>query len=1060
MNAKHNLLKIFAIQLAVLAVLLWVLPAAAQMGTSSLSGLVVDASSKRAVPDAVVTATSPNLQGEQIVVTDSTGRYRVQALPPGDYTLRIEQEAYKPYVRPGIELRADTTIEVNIEILPEALKEEIVVVAEPPTVDIGSTNQGMNINEDFTRRVPVAPPTAKGGSSRSFETAATAAPGAQADLYGTSFNGSTSPENQYVIDGLSVNDPAFAVNGTPLSIEFIQEMNVITGGYMPEYGRTTGGFLNVLTQSGSNEFHGSVFGHWAPGLFTGDTKRIIRNGATVQTHKELSYVYDLGFDIGGPIQRDKLWFYGGVMYFTTKWNLERSLHRTLFDANADGSVQPRTDPETGLTEMERISGSTKNFVAREIGFQYIGKIDWAFSRNDKLSVAVFGIPVFTGGDGEYGILPQQGQPMLGNVDPRQENLAGTYGALAMNLDSFVNDTVLKYTRAFENRETLIDASLGWHYQTGGRRPVDGSEIGSISGLAGTPAVVYTQPHSITEFEDLPEDVNPTICDPQGTNQALPCPAGAQYQTGGPDYMSEFTLNRYQGKVMVTRMLLGGGHHVLKAGVDVEQSSYNTEVGYSGNRRMFEIFPGGFLEGRQYGFLTGPDDATILNSVPWDVNSLTVGGFLQDSWSIVDAVTLNAGLRYDVQILYADSGEVGMVVPNQWSPRVGVIYDFTRDGRSKVYGHAARYYESVPLDVAQRQLSGEALAFSAVTCDPNDPAQINTACLDNANRLAIGGPTDVNAQWITYGGSPVLVDPDLEPQSSDEFILGAEYEVFPRGRVGLTYMRRYMHRVIEDMSRDNANTLFIGNPGYGIARDWPAARREYDAITLYTDKRWRDGWLSAGSYTLSWLRGNYEGLFRNTTTQLNPNTNAIFDLPTLTVNADGPLPGDYRHQIKLFGAKEFQLPRRQAITGGLGFRAHSGGPTNYLGAHPIYAADEVFILPRGSGERLPWVFSIDPHAGYAFGLSEQTALELSVDVFNAFNFQSETKVDERYTIASVAPVRGGGRSDVAGCTGGGGACNLTQANGTPFDPTTANPNFGNAVQFQEPRTVRFGARMTF
>jgi hypothetical protein len=269
-----------------------------------------------------------------------------------------------------------------------------------------------------------------------------------------------------------------------------------------------------------------------------------------------------------------------------------------------------------------------------------------------------------------------------------------------------------------------------------------------------------------------------------------------------------------------------------------------------------------------------------------------------------------------------------------------------------------------------------------------------------------------------------------------------------------------------LSRDNANTYFIGNPGYGLAAEWPAARRVYDAVTLYLDKTWRNGWLATGSYTLSWLRGNYEGLFRSTTSQIDPNMNTIFDLPDLLTNADGPLPGDYRHQFKVFGAKEVKLPGPNAVTGGIGFRAHSGGPTNYLGAHPLYGQDEVFILPRGSGERLPWNFTVDPHVGYALGLTEDTTAEFTVDVFNVFNFQAATKIDERYTLTSVAPIRGGSRSDLAGCKGGAGACNVTHTNpsqgpvGTPIGAGDVNPNFGRAVQYQDPLTVRLGARVTF
>jgi hypothetical protein len=182
------------------------------------------------------------------------------------------------------------------------------------------------------------------------------------------------------------------------------------------------------------------------------------------------------------------------------------------------------------------------------------------------------------------------------------------------------------------------------------------------------------------------------------------------------------------------------------------------------------------------------------------------------------------------------------------------------------------------------------------------------------------------------------------------VLGGEYDLFQSARTGVAYTRRWMNDVIEDMSRDEAQTYFIGNPGRGIAKDFP--ERDYDAITWYFTKSLFKNWLLQFSYTLSWLRGNYAGLFRPETLQLDPNINSDFDLKSLVVNREGPLPGDHRHNLKLFGAYDLKLPKRMQLTFGGSFLASSGGPTSLLGSHPLYGSDEVFVLPRGSGERLP------------------------------------------------------------------------------------------------------------
>ena len=130
------------------------------------------------------------------------------------------------------------------------------------------------------------------------------------------------------------------------------------------------------------------------------------------------------------------------------------------------------------------------------------------------------------------------------------------------------------------------------------------------------------------------------------------------------------------------------------------------------------------------------------------------------------------------------------------------------------------------------------------------------------------------------------------------------------------------------------------------------------------------------------------------------------------------------------------------------RARFGGPTNYLGSHALYGFDESFILPRGSGPRLPWNFSIDPTIGYTKILRKDLRITVSMDIFNVANFQSVLAVDERYTYDEVNPVVGGTPDDLATLKTPGGA------------DVTKNPNFGNPTFYQQPRQFRFGIRLTF
>ncbi len=1029
---------------------LLVASASAQQGTGVLTGKIEDGATRAPVADVVITVTSPSLQGEQVVVTDGSGLYRVPNLPPGTYTIRVEKETYKPYARPNVNLRGDSTIRIDATLLPESLKaEEVVVVAQAPTVDIGSATTGQTINNDFTSRIAVAAVGAKGGGVRSFEAVAELTPGAKNDDFGVSINGSTSPENQYVIDGLSVNNPAFGINGAPLSIEFTREVNVISGGYMPEYGRATGGTLNVTTKQGSNEFHGSFWANSSPGFLEGKRKTLRRIGDSIAAAPSLNHVGDIGFDIGGPIVKDKLWFYAGFMVAQTSLNLDRIINAKQLDPTTGKVIKVDADGNAAAgalydkeTEIQR-----QRYRVERMDYQAFGKLTYTIDSRNRLTLTGYALPSSAGGDGKFAIDPQTGLSSIARVP-------GQYTALANKEISSTYNGTLKWTTESDSKKILVDTTVGIHHQQEGTRAADGSKAGDTTGLASESQTIWrrTKPHSLNDFENVPG----SVCEQAGTASASVCPVN-NFTSGGPGQLSEKTIDRYQAKSVLTYLAEGLGHHVAKAGLDAELMRYTNKRSYAGGRVYRESTSGGtFSDLRQYGYLTGPDEAVVLNSLQWTTKSLTIGGFIQDSWSIMDKVTLNVGVRYDTQQLYDGQGNVAMSLPNQWSPRVGLIYDPTQTGRSKIYANYARYYESVPLNLMDRAGSSEPTITSVrskAVCDPRIVEQQRSTCIDDANRRVVGGVESPDTKWIITGAGKTPVIKGLSPQSSDELVFGGEYDIVKNGRLGVFYTKRWMNGVIEDVSRDEAQTYFIGNPGKGLLSDFPKPERNYDGFTVFFTKNLADDWLAQLSYTVSYLRGNYAGLYRPETQQLDPNSNSDFDLKSLTVNRSGPLPGDRTHDLKLFGAKDWDIGERMILNTGLSLRANSGAPTNILGSHPIYGLDEIFILPRGAGDRLPWQFRVDPKVAFGFKWSKEQTVVLSIDVINLLNFQAITGIDQRYTSSDVNPIVNGTRGNLPS--------GITKIDKTPFDAATeVNKNFGNATSYQAPRQIRIGIRTTF
>jgi hypothetical protein len=1045
-------------------------PAFAQAaGSGVLTGTVVDSADKKPLADAVVTATSPDLQGEQVVVSDAAGFFRIPDLPSGVYAVRFEKDGYKTGTRDGIKLRVDATLRVNAELLPDVVTSEVTVTTRAPVIDVGSSSIGQNINSDFVKRVPVAAPDGKGGGNRSFEAVSDVTPGAKGDAAGESFAGSSSPENNYIIDGLSVSNPGFGIVGTPLSTEFIKETNVISGGYMPEYGRTMGAVLNVVTNSGSNEFHGGFFSYYSPGSLTPSPRPVTVIGPSgyvpVVANTKVNYVGDVGADVGGPIIRDKLWFYTGVDVASTEYNLNRYFQQEVLDSS--GMIQ---NDATGNPISRRIPNSDQTWIASSLNLQAIAKLTWAMNPDNKLTGTFVVAPNWSGGNGKLAI-----DPVTGSPDASVQN-SGTFSANSHTLNSSAYDANLKWSTEFANKRILVDTTAGYHYEELGVLPGDGSQIGSTTGFASMPGVAWYSPtHSISDFETG----NPALTaacksTPQAMMNGIPnlCPIPPSgYYSGGPAAQTTATnrlaldsFYRFAVGSTITYLLQAAGHHVMKAGFNVEFTQYDHLKAHTGGANMAEgngsatplaqqsnpYFVG---DTEVFGTLVGPDNAVI--NEPWHVKprSTIAGGFIQDSWSVMDVVTLNVGVRYDSQEIYSSDGKVGISMPNQWSPRVGLIWDPTQEGRAKLFANYARYYENMPLSIGEASLTGEGLlkaVHPAVAGDGSLPGACDVRVppyCNNAAGRSIQSNNTPSQYWTHSGFGQDPVDPDTQATNVDDIVTGGEYEIFKDARLGVTYQKRWINRWIEDMSADGRATFFIGNPGYGWGSFFPKAERAYDAGTLYLMKAFANDWLASVSYTLSYLRGNVAGC-----PVTGCNHGNAFDAPELLVNASGPLPGDNSHQIKVFGAKDWVIDPHNTVATGVAFNAMSGSPTNFFGSDIYYGTGINYLVPAGTGKRLPWTYELDANLGYKYSFDKDKSLSVGMDIFNLLNLEEVLGVDDSYTSNVAVGKQNGTLRDVHVIDSSGAVRGLNQGD--------VNPNFGNPTVFQTPRRFRFNVRGTF
>ncbi len=242
---------------------------------------------------------SENLQGIRGAATDDNGYFRIIELPIGNYNIKISSIGFREVTIENVQVRlAKTTFAGEIKLKEQSFNlPEITISGKKPIIDPVSTSYGGTLNSKSFEQLPI---------DRNYGSIVTLLPQANSSFYGDGANigGATGLENKYFVDGVEVTDPLIGGDATNLPYNFIQEIEVKTGGYDVDSRSSLGGLINVVTYSGSNEFHGSVFGFYTSNKLAGNQKY----GSLDITQGDFSN-YDFGFGLGGPIILDKLWFY-------------------------------------------------------------------------------------------------------------------------------------------------------------------------------------------------------------------------------------------------------------------------------------------------------------------------------------------------------------------------------------------------------------------------------------------------------------------------------------------------------------------------------------------------------------------------------------------------------------------------------------------------------------------------------------------------------------------------------------------------------------------------------
>jgi hypothetical protein len=991
----------FLNRVVVLAVLALTCLKAQDITKGSISGVVRDASGA-VVPAATVKLTSP--YGDRTTTTNAVGVYTFQNLVVGPgYGLSVTRTGFSVATvsNLAVGVNQQTTYDFNLEVGTAA--QTVDVTAESAGIDLSTTTVGANINEDLFKNVPIG---------RNISAVMTMAPGVD-DSMGAgnanpSINGASGLENEYIINGANVTDPGFGGFGTysqtygPLgngiNFDFVQEVQVQTGGFEPQYGQALGGVVNVITKSGSNQYHGDVFAYFQPKAF--EATRTNPNPLLVTKRDYLMHqaTIDYGADAGGYILKDKLFWYGGF--------------NPLYLSN-----YRQADPVYANYAL--------GVIHREITtYDYTGKLNYNLGSKNQFEGSVFGDPsstpmTFQGRISAAKVPAAPSTATESQLSFGSRTWTGRYnGTLSPNwvvtanysnyYNSLTNTPLLNGYQITDN--TSLQAGTGGAATYGGIgfNPATESKENQFT-VASTNVFRFLGGHTLQYGYQFEDDIYNEIYVYTGAPFVLPNLPELQAAAGKTLYGASFT-REYSDPTNLSSPIV----------LDIARGVYSS-----------------------------PNIAT---------DTRYHAGYIQDSWTM-GRITLKPGLRFEQQALIGNTEHISFA--HNWAPRMGIIVDPFNNRRTKVFATIGRFFEKVPQDIAVRSLSIETQVSGAIYKDPGASAQPNLSTSNYipgglpGSGIAFQGSA-ADAEPIAPGTAAQYQD-EIAAGVEHEFAHNLTFT----GRFVYRDLRRVLEDmsginvtqataptslpqiyVIGNPSASldifqNSSPCTVGTPncinygtatsplGYtafkngttnpngpdGIPDGFPNPSRIYKSMELIVAKRFSKAQFN-GSYVLSKLDGNFPGNFRTDNYQDDPNISSLFDF----TNSDGKLTGqtipgvlgtDRTHQFKFYGNYMWR-----ALNFGLSWTPTSGTPITKFLDHPVYTnAGELPVCPnggftcpggpRGAEGRTPWIFPVNFHADYTWKFGEKYRLKAVADLFNIFDQQRVQHVNQ-YAEPSGSP----------------------------------------------------------
>jgi hypothetical protein len=935
-------------------------------------------------PSAMVTVVNPATGLTRTITADANGAYRFPFLPVGNYTVSASKDG-QPLGQPrtvNVSLGNATTVDVGTAVSATQLSAINVTGTGLPAIDVTSTESATNISRETLTRLP---------TDQTVASVALLAPGVvkgNAGIGGISFGGSSIAENAFYVNGLNVTD-FYNRNGfSEAPFAFYQEFQVKTGGYSVEFGRTTGGVVNAVARSGTNQFHFGTEITMEPGNWHSRAKdRYDANGNRyITASRDQNSLIKTNIWASGPIIKDKLFIF--AMY------------------EQRGSEPHYTDNQ----------GQTITYNSADNGF-WGTTIDWNVTDNNTLSLLAFSDKTNNTGDVfsyDYDTNKVGSKSNVVNSTTGGRNWALTWTSYLT--DSLSMKLMYGQNKRDANAQSQLDQQCNVVRATSGFLQLHnpGVALGCTNS-----STVYARSDKRTQYRaDFEWSLNDHLLR-FGFDHEKNVSDYARHYTGP----GEFYYNLYATTPGST--IPNGG--VVPAGYDA------------------------YIRARRYKIAgTFPTiDSAFYVEDNWSVtpNLVLNIGVRNDSFNNEDAsgrsyikidrqIAPRIGFSWDVR------GDASMKVfgnlGRYYLPVANVINIKQAGGLLD----ERTYYGFGGFDIQTINGLTYAVPKLGAQIGPVDNSQGDGTVGDLRSEVdknmgpvyqdeaILGFQQRLGAQW-SWGVRGIY---RRLHNAIDDMEISATPQCGGNGYIGWVMANPGKKVTVWgdtncDGTADGYLTIDTSKAGWALydsagnylgQRGWVKPKRTYGAIELQLDRAWDDKWSLNASYTASWNRGNAEGPVNSDTNFDDTGRTENFDDPFVNLS-DGFLPNDRRHQLKLRGT--YAITPNWQVAGNIDI--HSGGPitgygvgnpfdaTNYHSYYicvdkcgfipgqvdangdpvPYPSADRVYqASSRGAKGRLPWTYTLDASISYLLPFDDGK-MRVKLTAFNLLNQQRTVQVDQ-------------------------------------------------------------------